>query len=39
MDRFVGHYEQAARNALEAGFDAVEIHGANGYVSLSSSPL
>ncbi len=28
--RFVGHYTDAARNAVEAGFDGVEIHGANG---------
>jgi hypothetical protein len=32
IKRFVGHYRQAALNALEAGFDGVEIHGANGYV-------
>ncbi|KAF4449918.1 NADPH2 dehydrogenase [Fusarium austroafricanum] len=32
MDRFVGHYRQAALNAIEAGFDGVEIHGANGYL-------
>lgn len=37
IDRFVGHYQQAALNAIEAGFDGVEIHGANGYVSLESS--
>ncbi|KAF5647139.1 NADPH2 dehydrogenase [Fusarium sp. NRRL 52700] len=29
---FVGHYRQAALNAIEAGFDGVEIHGANGYL-------
>ncbi len=26
---FVGDYVQAAKNAIEAGFDGVEIHGAN----------
>jgi 2,4-dienoyl-CoA reductase-like NADH-dependent reductase (Old Yellow Enzyme family) len=36
IDRFVGHYRQAALNAIEAGFDGVEIHGANGYVSSES---
>lgn len=36
IDRFVGHYRQAALNAIEAGFDGVEIHGANGYVSACS---
>lgn len=36
IDRFVGHYRQAALNAVEAGFDGVEIHGANGYVSLEN---
>lgn len=28
----VEDYRQAAQNALEAGFDGVEIHGANGYL-------
>ncbi|WVQ75199.1 hypothetical protein IAR50_004810 [Cryptococcus sp. DSM 104548] len=32
IDRFVENYAQAARNAIEAGFDAVEAHFANGYL-------
>jgi N-ethylmaleimide reductase len=30
--RIVIDYRRAARNAIEAGFDGVEIHGANGYL-------
>lgn len=29
---FVADYAQAARNAMDAGFDGVELHGANGYL-------
>ncbi len=32
IQALVGHYAQAARNALDAGFDGVEIHSANGYL-------
>jgi N-ethylmaleimide reductase len=32
MPYLVRQYERAARNAVEAGFDGVEIHGANGYL-------
>ncbi|OWJ64045.1 alkene reductase [Inquilinus limosus] len=32
LPRIVGDYVQAARNAKEAGFDAVELHAANGYL-------
>jgi NADPH2 dehydrogenase len=32
INEFVADYAQAARNAIEAGFDGVEIHGANGYL-------
>ena len=28
----VEQYRQGARNALKAGFDGVEVHGANGYL-------
>lgn len=28
----IGQYREAARNALAAGFDGVELHGANGYL-------
>ncbi|KFI10469.1 alkene reductase [Vibrio coralliilyticus] len=32
IEELVEDYRQAAINALEAGFDGVEIHGANGYL-------
>ncbi|KAI5117171.1 hypothetical protein M0805_003987 [Coniferiporia weirii] len=33
IDEYVGLYAQAAKNAVHgAGFDGVEIHGANGYI-------
>jgi len=30
--QLVADYAQAAQNAIEAGFDGIEIHGANGYL-------
>jgi NADPH2 dehydrogenase len=32
IKEFVQFYAQAAENAVEAGFDGVELHGANGYL-------
>ena len=32
IPRLVDDYRKAARNAIEAGFDGVEVHGANGYL-------
>lgn len=32
IHQLIGHYAQAARNAMVAGFDGVEIHSANGYL-------
>jgi N-ethylmaleimide reductase len=32
LPRIVADYRQAARNAMDAGFDGVEVHGANGYL-------
>jgi N-ethylmaleimide reductase len=32
VKEIVGFYKQAAINAKEAGFDGIEIHGANGYL-------
>lgn len=32
IERIVGDYARAARNAITAGFDGVQVHGANGYL-------
>jgi len=32
IKRIVGDYATAARNAITAGFDGVQVHGANGYL-------
>ena len=32
IERIIADYVAAARNAIEAGFDGVQLHGANGYL-------
>lgn len=32
IKRIIGDYASAARNAIAAGFDGVQVHGANGYL-------
>ncbi|UXI04175.1 alkene reductase [Photobacterium sp. TY1-4] len=32
IEQLIADYSQAAANAIDAGFDGVEIHGANGYL-------
>lgn len=32
IQRIIGDYASAARNAMAAGFDGVQVHGANGYL-------
>ena len=32
IEEYIGYYARAAKNAIRAGFDGVEVHGANGYL-------
>ena len=32
ITRVIKHFKNASKNALDAGFDGIEIHGANGYL-------
>ncbi|KAJ5357003.1 hypothetical protein N7517_011612 [Penicillium concentricum] len=32
IEQYISDFVQAAQNAIEAGFDGVELHGANGYL-------
>jgi 2,4-dienoyl-CoA reductase-like NADH-dependent reductase (Old Yellow Enzyme family) len=32
IERIVDDYARAARNAIDAGFDGIQVHGANGYL-------
>lgn len=32
IKEYIGAYTNAARNAVRAGFDGIELHGANGYL-------
>jgi N-ethylmaleimide reductase len=32
ISKAIGEYVQSARNAISAGFDGIEVHGANGYL-------
>jgi 2,4-dienoyl-CoA reductase-like NADH-dependent reductase (Old Yellow Enzyme family) len=32
IERIIGDYGRAARNAIRAGFDGIQVHGANGYL-------
>jgi 2,4-dienoyl-CoA reductase-like NADH-dependent reductase (Old Yellow Enzyme family) len=38
IKRYIAAYGKAAENAKKAGFDGVEIHGANGYLIDQASP-